>query len=331
VALRIVMMGTGGFALPTFRAVLDSRHTTVGLFTQPDRSGRGHHQHRNPLKELAAERHVPVFQPPNVNLPESIEQLRALDPDLCVVAAYGQILSPALIAVPHRGAINVHASLLPRFRGAAPIQAAILHGERETGVTLFQIEPKLDAGPILAIESTPIGPKETSGDLEFRLAEIGAALMIPLLDQVEGGSATPLIQDASRASRAPRLKKESGQIDWNKTAAQIDCHVRAMQPWPMAYSILVRGDATAGVKEPSLRLILLEVDPAPTNSESLPKATPGSALTADRTRLVVQTGDRPLEIVRLRPEGKREMSAAEFLRGYRVEPGDRFETNLSPG
>ncbi len=174
-ALRIVLMGTGGFALPTFRVLLESRHTTVGLFTQPDRTGRGHHHHLNPLKDLVAKREIPVFQPEKVNLPEPVGWLRSLAPEVCVVAAYGQILSAELIRVPRLGTVNVHASLLPKYRGAAPIQTAILNGDEETGVTIFQIEPKLDAGPLLAMERTPIGPKETAGEVEARLGVIGAS------------------------------------------------------------------------------------------------------------------------------------------------------------
>jgi methionyl-tRNA formyltransferase len=318
------MMGTGGFALPTFRAILESRHATVGLFTQPDRVGRGHHHHLNPLKELAAQRNIPVFQPEKVNLPESLDALRSLAPDVCVVAAYGKILSADLIGVPRLGAVNVHASLLPKYRGAAPIQTAILSGEEETGVTIFQIEPKLDAGPLLALETTPIGPKETAGELEARLAVIGASLMLGVLDQLEAGTIVPLVQDSTQASRAPRLKKQSGQIDWNQTSRQIDCQVRGLQPWPTAFTTLVTQSPAGHASESPLRLTVLEVAPGPPNLE-VPPAPPGTVVLADRKRLIVQTGQGALEIVRLRPEGKRTMSATEFLAGHKVAAGDRFE------
>lgn len=324
-ALRIVLMGTGHFALPTFRAVLESRHTVVALFTQPERSGRGHHHHVNPLKELVAARKIPVFQPEKVNLPEPISQLASLSADVCVVAAYGQILSAGLIGTPRLGAVNVHASLLPKYRGAAPIQTAILNGEQETGVTIFQIEPKLDAGPILAIERTLIGKKETAEQLEPRLAEIGAALIVPVLDRMESGTAVPLVQDSAEVSRAPRLKKESGRIDWQKGAVQIDCQVRAFQPWPLAYSTLLTARGPALPVE-SQRLILLNVDPSPSASSAESNAAPGDVLAGDRKRLLVQTGSGILEILRLRPEGKRAMSAAEFLAGHPLSEGDRFES-----
>jgi methionyl-tRNA formyltransferase len=327
VALRLVMMATGGFALPTFRALLESEHTVVGLFTQPDRTGRGHHRHVNPLKELAAERDLPVLQPESAKTPEAIASLAALVPDLCVVAAYGQILSAELLAVPRLGAINVHASILPRYRGAAPIQTAILQGDTETGITIFQIESKLDAGPILGIERTPIGPKETSGELESRLSILGADLALRVVDQIAAGTTQPIVQDSTQASRAPRLKKESGRIDWNRSPRQIDCQVRALQPWPLAYSTLsMRSDkAGGGGAVRSLRLIVLEVAPAETLGARGASGEPGMVVSVDNKRLVVQTGGGALEIQRLQPEGKRAMTAGEFLVGNPVRPGDRFE------
>jgi methionyl-tRNA formyltransferase len=326
VSLRLVMMATGGFALPTFRALLEQGLTVVGLFTQPDRTGRGHHHHLNPLKELALGRGLPVLQPESAKAPEAIESLRGLAPDLFVVAAYGQILSAALLAVPRLGAINVHASILPKYRGAAPIQTAILQGETETGVTIFQIEPKLDAGPILGIESTPIGPRETAGDLETRLATIGSGLALRVIDQLTRGTAQPIVQDATQASRAPRLKKESGRIDWNRTPRQIDCQVRALQPWPLAFSTLTIRDEKGSGSGRSLRLIVLEVAPVESQSQTVSNATPGTVLAVDNKRLRVQVAGGALEICRLQPEGKRAMTAAEFLAGYPIRPGDRFET-----
>ena len=323
-ALRIVLMGTGHFAFPAFRAVIESHHTVVGLFTQPDRAGRGHHHHVNPLKELVAAREIPVLQPDKVNLPDPIAHLRSLSADVCVVAAYGQILSAELLRTPRLGAVNLHASLLPKYRGAAPIQTAILSGESETGVTIFHIEPKLDAGPMLAIAKTPIGPKETSGELEVRLAEIGASLIVPVLDQMETGEAIPLIQDSSQISRAPRLKKADGRIDWNQSAAQIDCRVRAFQPWPLAYSTLFTAQGNE-MPAASQRLILLDVDPAPAANSREIDLVPGTVLANERKRLVVQAGDRKLEILRLRPDGKRAMSGAEFLAGHSLSEGDHFD------
>ncbi|HEV3301837.1 MAG TPA: methionyl-tRNA formyltransferase [Planctomycetaceae bacterium] len=326
-SLRLVMMATGGFALPTFRALLEHEHIMVGLFTQPDRTGRGHHRHVNPLKELALEQGVSVVQPEKANTPQAIESLAVLTPDLCVVAAYGQILSPALLAVPRLGAINVHASILPKYRGAAPIQTAILEGETETGVTIFQIEPKLDAGPMLAIGRTPIGPRETAGELESRLSVLGAELTLRVVDQLARGTAQPIVQDSTQASRAPRLKKENGRIDWNRSPRQIDCLVRAFQPWPMAYSTLVMREQKEGEtgSARALRLIVLEAAPLGSPSPSGSDAAPGTVLAVENKQLVVQAAGGAIEIRRLQPEGKRAMTVGEFLAGYPVRTGDRFE------
>jgi methionyl-tRNA formyltransferase len=312
--MRLVMMGTGRFALPAFLGLYETAHEIVGLFTQPDRAGRGHHHHPHPMKEAAVERGTPVFQPDNVNTPASLADLRALAPDLCVVAAYGQILSAELLAIPPRGAINVHASLLPKYRGAAPVQYAIWCGEHETGITIFQIEPKLDAGPILAVERTPIGPRETSGELEERLAAIAAPLVRRVVDQIAAGTTEPQTQDAAGVTKAPRLRKEQGAIDWTKSPREIDCHIRAMQPWPTAYTFL---PATAGHRA---RLIVLEVAPL-----GVPTGEPGTIAEASQ-RLVVHCGGGAVEIIRLKPEGKREMGAAEFLHGHTLHPGDRLDS-----
>lgn len=313
-SLRLVMMGTGTFALPTFRALYGTKHRVVGLFTQPEREGPGRRRHRNPMKETALEHGTPVFQPENVNTPAALAELRSLSPDLCIVAAYGQILSDELLQIARLGAINIHASLLPKYRGAAPVQHAILSGETETGITVIQIVPKLDAGPILGMESTPIGPRETAGELESRLAEIAVPLTLRVVDRFEAGTVEPVPQEASRATRAPRLKKSSGLIYWSRSPEEIARHVRAMQPWPTAFTFL---------KQPgkgTLRLIITGVEPAELEGD----AEAGAVLVADGKRLVVQAGGGSVEIVELRPEGKRAMAAAEFLRGHAVREGDRL-------
>ncbi len=314
-SLRLVMMGTGTFALPTFQSLYDSSHEVVGLYTQPDRTGRGHHRHRNPLKELAIEQGTPVFQPIRANAPESLEELQQLQPDLCVVAAYGQILSEELLKIPRLGAINLHASLLPKFRGAAPIQHAIWHGESESGITIFQIIPKLDAGPILAMHSLEIAPNETAGELETRLAQFAVQPMLKTIDLLETSSAKPIAQQDAEATLAPRLQKSDGQIDWSKTAEEIGWHVRAMQPWPKPFTMLQMPD-----RRPS-RLIILEVASA---EESASAGPPGSTVVASPQQLIVNTGQGCLEIKRLQPEGKRAMTAAEFLRGHPIGSDARF-------
>ena len=314
------MLGTGHFALPTFQKLYDTPHQIVGLVTQPDRTGRGHHRHRNPMKEAALEHGTLVFQPENPNSTESLTRLKTLDADLFVVAAYGRILSADLLAIPRLGAINLHASLLPKYRGAAPIQYAVLNGETETGVTIFQIEPKLDAGPILSVETTPIGPKETSGELESRLATMAVSLTIRVIEQLDAGTVAETLQDAAQVSLAPRLNKDDGAIDWKKTSRAIGCHVRAMQPWPKAHSYLVQE------AKPPLRVIVVDVEAC---DVELANDEPGTVVDVDGNRLCVQTGDGVVSIARLQPDGKRVMTVADFLRGYSVRPGDRFCSDLS--
>ena len=313
--LRIVMMGTGEFALPAFRALLNSSHAVVGLVTQPDRTGRGHHHHVNPLKQLAISRGVPVLQPEKASSPEPLDQLRALAADLYVVAAYGQILSTKLLEIPRFGAINLHGSILPRYRGAAPIQYAVWNGESRTGVTIFQIVRALDAGPVLGMVETEIGPTETSGELHDRLAELAVPLTLSVIDDIEHGRAQPIEQDHGQATFAPRIPKEAGAIDWSRPAERIGWHVRAMQPWPMPFTFLHRPGT------PPLRVLIPTVGPAVPASSS---AAPGTILSSPPGRLLVATGDGTLEIFRIQPSGKRVLETAEFLRGHPLGSEARF-------
>jgi len=321
VSLRLVMMGTGSFALPVFLRLCHSPHNVVGLFTKPDRRGRGHHRHRNPLKEAARERNVSVFQPESINSPEGLTDLQELQPDLAVVAAYGQILSPDVIETPKYGCINVHASLLPKYRGAAPVHHAILNGETATGVTIFQIVPKLDAGPILGTVETTIGPKETTGQLEQRLAVLAVPLTLQVVDQIEQGTVEHRPQNPEAATRAPSLNKASGRIDWAQSAQRIANHIRAMQPWPTAFTFLHRAE------DGPLRIILSEAearDELPDGAAGLPDAPPGTVASADKHSVIVHTGSGYLDILRLRPEGKRDMTIIEFQQGHALQQGDRF-------
>jgi methionyl-tRNA formyltransferase len=315
--LQLLMMGTGDFAVPTFESLYGTSHRVVGLFTQPDRTGRGHHQTaQNPMKALALARETPVFQPENVNAPSALADLRGLDPDLFVVAAYGQILSPELLSIPRRGSINVHASLLPKYRGASPVAAAILNGETETGVSIIEVLPQLDAGPILAVVRTPIEPHETAGALEDRLARLAVGLVPEVIDQIAGNRLQPLPQTEALVSRAPKLKKSMGAIDWSRSAAQIDCQVRAMQPWPNPYTYF----HTAG--KPPLRVLILAVRPLVDRAPG--GVPPGTPVHIDKQQLVVEAGQGAVEILKIQPDGKRPMTAAEFLRGRPVTASDRF-------
>jgi len=315
-SLRLVMMGTGDFAVPTFQSLYDTPHQVVGLFTQPDRTGRGHHRNlQNPMKELAQRHETAVFQPEKINTPESLADLRGLAADLFVVAAYGQILSRELLSIPRLGSINVHASLLPRYRGAAPVALAILNGESETGVSIIQVVSQLDAGPIFDVARTPIGPAETAGELEDRLSRLAVELVPGVIEKIASGSVSPVPQDEALATRAPKLTKQMGAIDWTKSAAQVDWQIRAMQPWPNPYTFL----HAAG--KPPQRLLILGVRPV---AGSHYDAAPGTPTTVERDRLVVQTGQGAVEVLRIQPEGKRSMTVAEFLRGRLVTPNDKF-------
>lgn len=314
--MRIVMVGTGEFALPTFERLLGSSHEVVALLTQPDRAGPGRHNHPHPMKDRAVASGVPVLQPTNCNAPESLAALRDLNADLMVVAAYGQILSAEFLTCARRGAINLHASLLPKYRGAAPIQFAVWKGEPETGVTIFQIQPRLDAGPILGVVRTTIGPKETAGELEIRLSELGANLALTVLEQIATDTTTPVVQDVAGVTKAPKMPKSAGLVDWSKSTREIGWHLRAMQPWPMPFAFLhVPG-------RPVVRLLILDLEES--SSQSPGDASPGTVLSNDGKQLIVRTGDGAAALQRVQAAGKRAMSIDEFLRGNGIPVGSRF-------
>lgn len=311
--MRLVMMGTGSFAEPTFAALLGGAHEVVGLFTQPDRPAgkeRGStRQARQGMKELALERGVPVFQPESVNTPEGVAAVVSLRPDLLVVAAYGQILSNGVLGAARLGGINVHASLLPKYRGAAPINWAIFHGETTTGVTIIRMSVALDAGDILAQQATAIGPDETAGELESRLGPLGATLAAQVIERLAAGPVEGTKQDKAQVTKAPKLTKDHGLLDWTRPAVGVCQQVRAMQPWPTPYTFLHRTD------QPSLRLIVQRARPdagPPAATDTVPGAV---AVDVAAGRLWVRAGDGWVEVLELQPAGKRRMSPAEFLRG----------------
>lgn len=319
--MRLVVMGTGLFAEPTFEALLAGPDPVVGLVTQPDRAAgaaRGStRQTGRGMKSIAIERGIPVFQPESVNAPEGIAGLKTFVPDLLVVAAYGQILSRDVLAVPAHGGINVHASLLPKYRGAAPIAWAIANGETQTGVTIIRMTVGLDAGDMLAQAAVAIGPEETAGDLEARLAPVGAQLAAAVVAQIKAGTAQGVKQDAALITKAPKLTKEQGEIDWSQPAVRVCNRVRAMQPWPTAYTTWHR------TGQSPLRLIVCK---AVAHSQGANEPTqPGTVLTTvENQGLYVAASDGVVEILELQPAGKRRMSAADFLRGRRPQPGDRL-------
>ncbi len=315
--LKVVLMGTGEFAVPPFRALLDSSHEIVGVLTQPDKIGRGHHQHVNPVAELARAKSVLLFQPERVNRPEMRETLRSLQADVFIVAAYGQILKPELLTIPRLAAFNLHGSLLPRHRGAAPVQYAIWKGDEMTGVTVFQIEQALDSGPIVGRVETNVCARETSGELMLRLAELSVPLTLDVVQKLEAGTAVFETQDETQVTLAPKIPREAGVIDWRKSSREMDCHIRAMQPWPKASSILLRH-----LQSP-MRCIVLQVTVSEETAGLPDSSIPGSVV-GHHGRLFVRTGDGWLEILKLQPEGRKAVDGCSFVNGYPVVHGDRF-------
>ncbi len=322
--MRIVMMGTGTFAEPTLEALLAGPDPVVGVFTQPDREGvhkRGStRQVGRGMKEIAAEKGVPVFQPEKVNLPDGVAMLRSLNLDMLVVAAYGQILSKEVLAIPTQGAINVHGSLLPKYRGAAPVAHAILNGEMETGVTIIRMSAGLDAGEMLARASIPI-PDETAGELEAKLAPIGARLALETLQRLKAGPIVGEKQNPTLVTKAPKLTKEMGLIDWNNEPEKICLQVRAMQPWPTAYTYLHRHG------RPPIRVIIYKVLKSGYRM-SFTIELPVGSINVNSNIIGVECGSLPrntsVGILELQPAGKKRMTAEEFLRGHPLKEGDRF-------
>ncbi|MBW3599806.1 MAG: methionyl-tRNA formyltransferase, partial [Planctomycetes bacterium] len=303
-----MMMGTGQFAVPTFESLLDSRHDVPALFTRPAPPAKGKRPPPRPMFEVAQRRGLPTFEPESVNSPEARGRLRRLDADLFVVCDYGQILSAETLSLARLGGVNLHASLLPKYRGAAPINWALYHGETETGVTVIHMTPRLDAGPALVQRSTPIGPGEDAVALEQRLANFGVPAVheaSEMLAAWDGQSPLGKPQDPSQATRAPRLKKLDGEVDWTRTAEQIKNQHRAFQPWPGLFTHWRRPG-----HEP-LRLILVEIHPV---TETAFAAKPGEVAEVSRDHLHIAAGEGLLSLAVVQPAVKRPMPIAEFLR-----------------
>lgn len=309
--LRIVFFGTPEFAVPGLRALIESRHPVVALVSQPDRpKGRGQKLQPTPTKAVAEAAGIPVLQPTRLKDESFVETLRSFSPDLGVVAAYGRIIPDAVLAVPRLGMINIHASLLPKYRGAAPVHRAVIGGDCETGVTIMRLVTELDAGPMLAMARVPIGPDERTPDVERALAQAGAELVVEVVDQLSQGTATEVPQDHAAASYANKIERHEGTIDWSLPAARIHDLVRGLQPWPLVSASL-----------DGHRILLHRT--AVTDERS--SAEPGTIVTAANGVLAVATADgRVLRILELQPEGKRVMSARDFLAGRRVEAGMRL-------
>lgn len=310
------MMGTGGFAVPSFRALVTSGHDVPVVVTRPNRAAVGKRPPPlSPMRGVAEELTIRVFDPEDVNSASSVETLAGYRPDLLVVCDYGQILSKNTLAIARWGGINLHGSLLPKYRGAAPVNWAIYHGDTETGVTVIHMTPRLDAGPTVAQASTAIDSDENAVELESRLAEIGAPLVCQSVTDLASGRAQPIEQIDTMASRAPRLKKSDGAIDWRRPAEAIRNQIRAFQPWPRSFSFWHR------VNGPPLRLT---IDKAQIDKGIGVEDAPSTVVSVDRDRLVIAAGNHGLAVETIQPAGKRSMDVREFLLGYPVRQGDRF-------
>ena len=310
--MRIVFFGTPAFAVPTLAALLQSSHQVVGVVTQPDKPrGRGQKVSDAPVKTLAIERGVKVLQPDRLKEPSFEAEFAALRADLGVVAAYGKILPEWLLKAPTHGMINVHASLLPKYRGAAPVHRAVIAGDVETGVTIMRVVKALDAGPMMARVVRPIGPDDTSDVVERELAALGAALLLTVVDDIAAGRAHEAAQDESQATYAHRLTKEEGLLDFQLPAQVIHNRIRGLRPWPTTYTFLQ-----------GRRLV---VHQARLSDVSVEGVEPGTIVAAGAHGLTVACGDaHAVEILQLQPEGRRSRSAREYLAGHGVLAGQRF-------
>ena len=304
--MKVVYMGTPDFAVAPMESILAAGHEIIGVFTQPDKpKGRGYELAPPPVKVCALAHSLTVYQPKTLRDGAALETLRGLHPDVIVVAAYGKILPGEIIHLPEYGCINIHASLLPKYRGAAPIQRCILDGETETGVTVMYMDEGLDTGDMLIKESTPIGPDETAGSLHDRLAQMGAALIVNALALLSNGTAPREKQDGSLSCYASMLDKSISGIDWNKTNRQVHNQVRGLNPWPVASSAL-NGKTDKIFKTKC----------------SAKQGEPGTVLSIEP--LAVACSEGSVEILELQLEGKKRMNAADFLRGHKILPGSRF-------
>jgi methionyl-tRNA formyltransferase len=308
--MRIVFMGTPQAAVPTLRRCVDAGHEVVAVWTQPDRpSGRGNKISPTPVKEFALAHNLPVYQPQKIKTPEARALFASHDADVAVVVAYGRILPEEFLRTPARGCINVHFSLLPKYRGAAPAHWAIVNGEKQTGVTTMFMEPTLDTGPILLQGSTAIGETETAPELMQRLSGFGAELLRQTLMRLDVLISQP--QDHSKATFAPILKKEDGLIDWSMSAASIEHRIRGLQPWPNAYtSFNSRG------------LTIWKAEPLVSRAAAV---QPGEIMAAHGDELVVQCGNQTaLRVLEVQPEARKRLAARDFINGIHVKIGDRF-------
>ena len=312
--MKLAFAGTPEFAARILDAlILRSEHSIEAVFTRPDaRAGRGRRVVESAVKQRAAAAGIEVFQPRTMRTPEAAGALAALGLDALIVAAYGLVLPPPVLAAPRLGCINVHASLLPRWRGATPVHHAILAGDRETGVSIMRMDAGLDTGPVLAARACPIGAEDTTGSLTLRLAGLGAATLLDTLPALAAGSAEPRPQNEAQATAAPRIVKSRAALDWTRPAPEIERAIRAFVPWPVAYTFL------AGEDTPAFRI--WRAGPA----DADPAQAPGTVIRCDDRGLVIAASPGAVRVTEIQPPGGRRMTAAEFIRGRRLAPGIRF-------
>ncbi len=301
--MRVVFMGTPDIAATCLKKIIADGFEVVGVYTQPDRpKGRGMKMQFSPVKEVAIAQNIPVFQPQNFREDETVEELRALDPDVCAVVAYGRILPQRVLDIPKMGCINIHASLLPQYRGSAPYQWAVLDGLKETGVSAQFMKLQMDAGDVIGVAKTPIGENETAGELLDKLAVLGADLLSETLSKVERGNVTVTVQDESKVTFAPMLDKNMCPIDWNKTAQQVHDQVRGLHPWPVA-TMELKGKK---FKVHATRIV-----------EDSGK--PGEILGLTKTGLKIACGEGAVEVISLQAEGGKRMAAPDYFRGHPLD------------
>ncbi len=314
--MKLVFMGTPDFAVGALEAILAAGHQVAAVVTQPDKpKGRGKEVQMTPVKRCALSHGIPVFQPTKIREPEAVEQLRSYKAELFVVAAFGQILPEEILTMPKYGCVNIHASLLPKYRGAGPIQWAIINGEKITGVTIMQMEKGLDTGDMLFKTEVEIAPEETADTLHDKLAAAGAELIVEALPKIEAGEFTPVKQRDEDSSYAKMLTKAMGKIDWSMEAEKLDCLIRGLISWPGASTVLRGKTLKIWNEEP--------VEEASLRRETKEDA-PGTVVLVEKDAFYVQTGKGVLKVKEVQPEGKKRMAVKDFLLGYPVKVGELF-------
>jgi len=313
--MRVIFMGTPDFAVPTLSELLDSEYSVVGVVTQPDRPrGRGKTVSPSPVKQLAMTHDVPILQPEKMKQPEFMSALQAWQADVIVVAAFGRILPKIILDLPPRGCLNVHSSLLPKYRGAGPIQWALINGETETGITTMLMDEGMDTGPILLQETVPIEPEDTAKDLSDRLAQVGGQVLLKTLRLWESNHVTPTIQDGTQATMAPMLRKEDGAILWSQPAMTIHNRIRGLAPWPGGYTFCQKD-----------RLSIWKTIPHDDGPEiETSSDRPGTIVKVDKYEIMVKTGAGVLGITELQMANRKRMNVRQFLAGYQLTPGMRL-------